>query len=137
MKGRGYLPSADELRAEILRQADEYYEGVHAPGVGKFPQYAPRGWSHSRTIARRFGHSMDAAGWAALVMELTGLPTVTQREARALNAESERYAESLDILSQERRRFRHRLPYDPDEYPDGLRCSSVRVVDGKVHFLLR
>ena len=137
MKGRGYLPSTDELRAEIMRQANEYYDGAFAPGVGKFSQYAPRGWGHARTIAHRLGHSMDGPGWSALVLELTGLPTLTRSDARIMRVEADRYAESLSILSQQRRGFRHRKHHNPDEYPEGVRCSSVRIVDGKVYLLLR
>lgn len=137
MKGRGYLPSADELRAEILRQSDEHYDGVHASGVQNFSRYAPAHWCLPRTIARRFGHSMDGAGWVALVHELTGLPVITRSESQQLRRTAVRYAECLEILHRERTAPARRLPYDPDEYPTGVRCSSARIVDGKVYLLLR
>ena len=133
-----YLPTKHELKIELIRQADILHDGVFAPGIGKFDLLRPGQWLGARAILRRFGRNDDTGGWRTLVHELTALSLVTHSESQQLRRAAVKYAESLAILQRERMaRRRQPAPYDPDEFPTGVRVSSRRVIGRRVYLLLR
>jgi len=140
MARRGYLPTDHELRAELLRQAQELYNSEFGPGINEFMYNCPVGWATTRTISSSRGYSQDTAGWRTLVEFFTGLDVLTQSQIRKEYWAKKHYQEDLKIVQKQRNTDKaSRSQYIPliDNFDISLHASSERIVGNKVYRLLR
>lgn len=140
MRGRRTIVDRDRLRDEIARLSNELFDGALAPGISVFERLRSREFHTPRAILPTLGYPANGDGWSSLVRDLIGLEVSTVTHARDMSHAARDCQESSAILRHDRlyQRLRpHRLEYDPDEYPTGIKASRVVERDGKIVFLLR
>lgn len=129
------LPTLTELRAELLQQANELYEGTNVPNRTEFDWRKPTAWYTAYTICRHYGYCTDANGWRLLTKELTGIEPLTQAQRTKISWENRKHQEEVAIIQKDDKIKPQYIPID--DFDISLNISSERVIGNKVYRMLR
>lgn len=129
----GYVPTVEELIAEIMRISELHYDGLYAPGNTVWANRRPKGWASAPTIAARL-NLPDAPTWRPLVFFLTGMEVAGNNviTKAKIDAWARKRAERESQYGKTSVSFQ-----DDDTYSDGIKCCRVYETPTSIHYVLR